>query len=174
TAARYVAEGYLWNSGNFLFAAEQLLAELDRHEPAMVPAVAAAVSEAVQDLGFIRLAPAAFARAPEKTIDYALMGTTSRAPAVKGRVPWTGIGGWEAVYAVSKQDRGGNALHGPTVARDARNCLVHADGRLTAILGVDDVVVVTTPDAVLVVPRARAEEVRELVAELKALQAPEA
>ena len=174
TAARYVAEGYLWNSGNFMFAAKELLSELDRHEPAMVPAVAAAVSEATEDLGFVRLAPAPFARAPKKSIDYAVMEKTSRAAVVEGRFRWSDIGSWDAVYAVSKPDHGGNVLHGPAMARDARNCLVHADGRLTAILGVDDVAVVTTPDAVLVLPRGRAEEVKELVSELKALQASEA
>jgi len=168
TAARYVAEGYLWNSGNFLFRASDLLSELARHEPAMGEAVEAAVAQATSDLGFLRLAPSAFAAAPQKSIDYALMEKTSRAAVVEGRFRWSDIGGWDAVYAVSERDGSGNALHGPAVALEAENCLVHAEDRLTAVLGVKDLVVVTTPDAVLVLPRSRAEEVREIVAALKA------
>jgi mannose-1-phosphate guanylyltransferase/mannose-6-phosphate isomerase len=174
TAARYVAEGYLWNSGNFLFRAEDLLSELARYEPAMMAAVEAAVAQATTDLGFLRLAPTAFAAAPKKSIDYAVMEKTSRAAVVEGRFRWSDIGSWDALYAVAKYDGSGNALHGPAVARDAANCLVHAEDRLTAVLGIDDVVVVTTPDAVLVLPRARAEDVKDIVAELKARGHPEA
>jgi mannose-1-phosphate guanylyltransferase/mannose-6-phosphate isomerase len=174
TAARYVADGYLWNSGNFVFRARDLLSELERHAPAIVAAVEAAVAEAIPDLGFLRLAPAAFAAAPKTSIDYAVMEKTDCAAVVEGRFRWSDIGSWDAVYAVSERDADGNALHGPTVARDARNCLIHADGRLTAVLGVDDLVVVSTPDAVLVLPRSRAEEVKDMVAALKARNVPEA
>ena len=174
TAARYVAEGYFWNSGNFLFRAQDLLAELGRFEPTMVTAVEAAVAQATTDLGFLRLAPEPFAKAPKKSIDYAVMEKTSRAAVVEGRFRWSDIGSWDAVYAMAKHDGSGNALHGPAIAKDARNCLVHAEDRLTAVLGIDDAVVVTTPDAVLVLPRARAEEVKDIVAELKVRGCPEA
>ena len=174
TAARYVADGYLWNSGNFVFRARDLLSELEVHAPAIVGAVEVAVAEASLDLGFLRLAPAAFAAAPKTSIDYAVMEKTDRAAVVEGRFRWSDIGSWDAVYAVSERDADGNALHGPTVAQDARNCLIHADGRLTAVLGVDDLVVVSTPDAVLVLPRSRAEEVKDVVAALKARNVPEA
>jgi mannose-1-phosphate guanylyltransferase / mannose-6-phosphate isomerase len=174
TAARYVADGYLWNSGNFIFQAQTLLSELTRYEPAMVAAVESAASQATADLGFLRLAPAAFAAAPRKSIDYAVMEKTDRAAVVEGRFRWSDIGSWDAVFAVSERDGNGNALHGPTVAQDSRNCLVHAEGRLTAVVGVQDLVVVTTPDAVLVLPRSRAEEVKDLVAALKARNVPEA
>jgi mannose-1-phosphate guanylyltransferase / mannose-6-phosphate isomerase len=168
TAARYVAEGYLWNSGNFLFSAETLIAELNRHEPGMVAAVTGAIAQASSDIGFLRLAAAPFAEAPKRSIDYAVMEKTDRAAVLEGRFRWSDIGSWDAVYAVSNRDSSGNALHGPAFARDARNCLVHAEERLTAVVGVDDLVVVTTADAVLVLPRARAEEVKDLVAGLKA------
>jgi mannose-1-phosphate guanylyltransferase / mannose-6-phosphate isomerase len=174
TAARYVAQGYLWNSGNFLFRVHELLSELNKYEPAMAPAVDAAVAQAVSDLGFLRLAPGPFAKAPKKSIDYAVLEKTSRAAVVEGRFRWSDIGSWDAVYAVSKHDPSGNALHGPALARDARNCLVHSEHRITAILGVEDLVLVTTADAVLVLPRSRAEEVKDLVAELKAQGRPEA
>jgi mannose-1-phosphate guanylyltransferase/mannose-6-phosphate isomerase len=168
TAARYVADGYLWNSGNFLFRAAGLLAELQRFEPAMVQAVEAAIAQATSDLGFLRLASGPFGEAPRKSIDYAVMERTSRAAVVEGRFRWSDIGSWDAVYAVSDHDGKGNALHGPAIARDAKNCLIHAEDRLTAVVGIDDLVVVTTPDAVLVLPRNRAEDVKELVADLRA------
>jgi len=168
TAARYVTEGYLWNSGNFLFRAEKLLAELGRFEPAMLAAVEASVAQATTDLGFLRLAPEPFGAAPKKSIDYAVMEKTSCAAVVEGRFRWSDIGSWDAVYTMATHDAAGNALHGPAAAKDAKNCLVYAEDRLTAVLGLEDAVVVSTPDAVLVLPRARAEEVRDIVAELKA------
>jgi mannose-1-phosphate guanylyltransferase / mannose-6-phosphate isomerase len=167
TAAGYVTQGYLWNSGNFLFRADALLAELARFEPAMAEAVEGAVAAAVTDLGFVRLDEQAFARAPQKSIDYAVMEKTDRAAVVEGRFRWSDIGSWDAVREVAARDEGGNSANGPVLAVDAKNCIVHAEGRLTAVLGVEDLIVVTTPDAVLVLPRARAEEVKSLVAELQ-------
>lgn len=168
TAVRYVADGYLWNSGNFLFHADNFLSELARYEPEMVTAAEAAVAEAKLDLDFLRLGPAAFAKAPKKSIDYAMMEKTSRAAVVEGQFRWSDIGSWDAVYDVSDRNGSGNALHGSAIAYEAKNCLVHADGQLTAIVGADDLVVVTTPDVVLVMRRSRAEQVREVVSDLKA------
>jgi mannose-1-phosphate guanylyltransferase/mannose-6-phosphate isomerase len=174
TAARYVAEGYLWNSGNFLFRADVLLAELTRYEPVIAAAVEAAVAGASSDLGFVRLAPEAFGGAPQKSIDYAVMEKTDRAAVVAGNFRWSDIGSWDAIFDIAERDKSGNAVHGAVVTTDARNCVIHSVDRLTAVVGVDDLVVVSTPDAVLVVPRARAQEVRELVAKLKGAQRPEA
>jgi mannose-1-phosphate guanylyltransferase/mannose-6-phosphate isomerase len=174
TAARYVAEGYLWNSGNFLFRADVLLSELERHEPAMAAAVQAAVAGASDDLGFIRLEPTAFATAPQKSIDYAVMEKTNRAAVVTGDFHWSDIGTWDAIFEIAERDKAGNAVHGSVVTAEATNCVIHSDERLTAVLGVHDLVVVSTPDAVLVMPRDRAQEVRELVARLKSANRAEA
>jgi mannose-1-phosphate guanylyltransferase/mannose-6-phosphate isomerase len=174
TAERYVAEGYLWNSGNFLFRAEVLLAELARHEPAMAAAAAAAVGGAASDLGFLRLEPGAFAGAPQKSIDYAVMEKTDRAAVVVGNFRWSDVGSWDAIFDIAERDKSGNAVHGAVVTADAQNCVIHSADRLTAVLGVKDLVVVSTPDAVLVVPRDRAQEVRGLVAQLKTENRPEA
>jgi mannose-1-phosphate guanylyltransferase / mannose-6-phosphate isomerase len=174
TAERYVREGYLWNSGNFLFRADVLLSELARLEPEMADAITAAVEDAKSDLGFLRLAPEAFARAPQKSIDYAVMEKTERAAVVVGNFRWSDIGSWDALFDITPRDAQGNVLQGPVVTMDASNCIVHSDGRLTAMLGVEDLVVVSTSDAVMVVPRARAQEVRELTAKLKAANRPEA
>ena len=174
TAARYVAEGYLWNSGNFLFRADVLLAELGRFEPAMVKAVEAAVAGASRDLGFLRLEPEAFASAPQKSIDYAVMEKTDRAAVIAGNFRWSDVGSWDAIFDIASRDKSGNATHGTVVTTDTRNCVIHSVDRLTAVLGADDLVVVSTPDAVLVMPRERAQEVRELVAKLKGAKRPEA
>jgi mannose-1-phosphate guanylyltransferase/mannose-6-phosphate isomerase len=168
TAARYVMDGYLWNSGNFLFRADTLLSELKQFEPTMASAVETAAVKATDDLGFLRLDLDAFARAPQKSIDYAVMEKTDRAAVIEGSFRWSDIGSWDALFDITPRDKEGNVLQGPVVTMDARNCVVHSDQRLTALVGVEDLVVVSTTDAVMVVPRARSQEVKELVAKLKA------
>ena len=167
TATRYVDEGYLWNSGNFLFRADVLLAELKRLEPEMAEAIETAVAKASTDLGFLRLQPEAFARAPQKSIDYAVMEKTDRAAVVAGDFRWSDIGSWDALFDITPPDKQGNIVQGPVVSMDSSGCVIHSDGRLTAVVGLKDMVVVSTSDAVMVVPRARTQEVRELVAKLK-------
>lgn len=174
TAARYVAEGYLWNSGNFLFRADTLLGELARFEPEIAQAAEDAVAAASDDLGFRRLDPDAFARAPQKSIDYAVMEKTDRAAVVEGRFRWSDIGSWDAIFEIADHDGAGNAVRGAAMLMDSENCVVHSDDRLTAVLGVKDLVVVTTIDAVLVLPRERAQDVKELVARLKLANRKEA
>jgi mannose-1-phosphate guanylyltransferase/mannose-6-phosphate isomerase len=174
TAARYVADGYLWNSGNFLFRADVLLDELARHAPEVVQAAEAAVARATTDLGFVRLDANAFATAPQTSIDYALMERTDRAAVVKGRFRWSDVGNWAAILDIAERDAAGNAVHGPAVTLDARDCLIHADEVLTAVVGAEDMMVVASRDAVLVVPRERAEAVKDLVAALKKAAHPEA
>jgi mannose-1-phosphate guanylyltransferase/mannose-6-phosphate isomerase len=174
TAARYLADGYLWNSGNFLFRADVLLDELARCAPAITQAVGAAVAQAASDLGFVRLDAEAFARAPQTSIDYALMERTDRAAVVEGRFRWSDIGNWAAIFDIAERDAAGNAARGPALTLDAQDCLIHADGILTTVVGARDLMVVASPDAVLVVPRERAEAVKELVAALKQAHRQEA
>ncbi|MGE3149118.1 MAG: mannose-1-phosphate guanylyltransferase/mannose-6-phosphate isomerase, partial [Pseudorhodoplanes sp.] len=174
TAARYVADNYLWNSGIFLFRADTLLDEMTRFEPAMSKAAEQAVAKAYDDIGFVRLDPESFAAAPQKSIDYAVMEKTKLAAVVEGRFDWSDIGSWNAIPDVSPADDAGNVVHGPGLMLDARNCLVHSEGQLTAVVGAEDMVVVTTPDAVLVLPREKAEDVKNLVAKLKETARPEA
>ena len=173
TAARYVADGYLWNSGNFMFRADTLLVELARLQPAMAKAVTGAVDKAVSDLGFVRLDADAFGSAPRISIDYAVMEKTDRAAVVEGTFRWSDIGSWDAVLEVSPHDDAGNALSGPALAFDTANSIVHAERQLTAVVGMKDVIVVTTPDAVLVLPRSRAEDVKALVAQMQKQRRPE-
>ena len=174
TAARYVSEGYLWNSGNFLFRADVLLAELQRYEPGIATAVEAAVQSAKDDIGFLRLDPAGFGSAPQKSIDYAVMEKTDRMAVVEGRFRWSDIGSWDAIFDIAPHDAAGNVVHGAAVAMDTQNCVIHSDERLVAVLGAQDLVVVSTADAVLVLPRERAQDVRELVTKLKNAKRTEA
>jgi mannose-1-phosphate guanylyltransferase / mannose-6-phosphate isomerase len=167
TAVRYVADGYLWNSGNFIFRADTLLAELANFEPAIAEAAEAAAAKAQVDLDFLRLDHTAFAAAPQKSIDYAVMERTDRAAVVEGTFRWSDIGSWDAVHEISQHDQDGNALRGAAFALDSSGCVVQADGMLTAVVGLKDVVVVSTVDATLVVPRSRAEDVKSLVSHLK-------
>jgi len=174
TAARYVRDGYLWNSGNFLFRAAVLLSELKRLEPDMASAVDAAVENASNDLGFLRLESDAFSRAPQKSIDYAIMERTDLAAVALGNFRWSDIGSWDALFDITSRDPAGNVLQGSVVTMDAAGCVVHSNDRLTAVVGVKDLVVVSTADAVMVIPRARAQDVRELVDKLKTEKRPEA
>jgi mannose-1-phosphate guanylyltransferase / mannose-6-phosphate isomerase len=174
TAAGYVRDGYLWNSGNFLFRADVLLSELKRFEPAMGEAVEVSVAKGLNDIGFLRLDSDSFAASPQKSIDYAVMEKTDRMAVVEGRFRWSDIGSWDAIFDIAERDRAGNAVHGAVVTHDSQNCVIHTDDRLTAVLGVKDLVVVSTVDAVLVLPRDRAQDVREMVAQLKKAKRSEA
>jgi len=174
TAAHYVSDGYLWNSGNFLFRADILLSELARLEPEIAAAIKTAVARATNDLGFLRLQPDAFMQAPQKSFDYAVMEKTDRAAVVVSQFGWSDIGSWDALFDITPRDSAGNVLQGPVVTVDSNDCVVHSHDRLTAVVGIKDLVVVNTSDAVMVVPRARAQEVRELVDKLKAAKRPEA
>jgi mannose-1-phosphate guanylyltransferase / mannose-6-phosphate isomerase len=168
TAARYLAEGYLWNSGCFVFRASDMLAELTAHAPAVLEAARAAVAGAVSDLDFMRLDQAAFAAAPSISIDYAVMEKTSRAAVVPANIGWSDIGSYGALWDVGGRDASGNLLEGDVLVLDSSNCLVRSDGMLTAVLGMRDTVVVTSADAVLVCPRDRAQDVKAIVDALKA------
>ena len=169
TAAGYMADGYLWNSGNFLFQAATMLGEIERFEPEMAAAAKEAVAGIRHDLDFLRLAAEPFARAPKKSIDYAVMERTRRAAVVPADLGWSDVGSWSAVWEVLDRDRDGNAIEGPVVVMDSRNSLVRSDGSvLTTVVGLDNVVVVATEDAVLVASREKSEGVKALVEQLKA------
>jgi mannose-1-phosphate guanylyltransferase/mannose-6-phosphate isomerase len=168
TAAGYVADRYLWNSGNFLFHATTMLGEIERFEPAMAEAAKAAVKGLTRDLDFLRLAAKPFGQAPKKSIDYAVMERTELAAVVPADLGWSDIGNWSTVWDVLDHDQAGNATDGSVVMLDSRNSLVRSEeSMLTTVVGLDDVIVVSTADAVLVSSRAKAEQVKTLVEQLK-------
>jgi mannose-1-phosphate guanylyltransferase / mannose-6-phosphate isomerase len=174
TAQRFVAEGYLWNSGNFIFRADVMLEELRRFEPDMASAAAGAVDKARADLGFLLLDGDSFSHAPKKSIDYAVMERTDKAAVIVAEVGWSDVGLWSTVWRLSQRDGDGNSLRGKAVAMDAHNVLIRAEDQLTAVVGLDNVIVVTTPDAVLVVDSRQSEKIKQLVDRLKAEKRPEA
>ena len=174
TAQRFVDEGYLWNSGNFIFRADVMLAELKRFEPEMVDAAAGAVEKSRSDLGFLLLDAESFSRAPKKSIDYAVMERTDKAAVIPADVGWSDVGLWSTVWRLSEHDSAGNSLRGRAVVLDSHNVLVRANDQLTAVVGLDNIIVVTTPDAVLVANAGHSEKIKQLVDQLKADKQPEA
>lgn len=167
TAERYIADGYLWNSGNFFFRADVMEGELRRFEPEMMDAAADAVAHSRTDLDFTILDAESFRRATKKSIDYAVMERTDKAAVVPADVGWSDVGNWSAVWALSEKDENGNSVRGHGAVMDAHNVHIRSDEHLTAVVGVDDVVVVTTQDAVLVVGQGHGDKVKQLVERLR-------
>jgi len=169
TARGYVEAGdYYWNSGMFMFRASAYLAELGRYAPAMLAACRAALAAAGRDLDFLRLPAQEFASCPSDSIDYAVMERTDRAVVVPLAAGWSDVGSWAALADALPRDAEGNVTAGDVLTEDSSGCYLHSTSRLVAAVGLRDHVVVETKDAVLVAPRDRVQDVKELVAELKA------
>ncbi|WP_129135316.1 mannose-1-phosphate guanylyltransferase/mannose-6-phosphate isomerase [Luteimonas sp. YGD11-2] len=170
TARAYLASGdYVWNSGMFLFRASRYLDEIARFRPDILDAVRRAFDAASRDGDFVRLERGAFAASPSDSIDYAVMEKTSDARVLPVDIGWNDVGSWSALWDVSDQDEHGNAGHGDVIAVDSRNSYAYSR-RLVALVGVDDLVVVETDDAVLVARKDRVQQVKDVVARLKADQ----
>ena len=167
TAERYVEDGYLWNSGNFFFRADVMQAELREFEPAMIAAAAEAVARARTDLDFTLLDETSFKQATKKSIDYAVMERTTKAAVVPADIGWSDVGNWAAVWELSDRDADGNSIRGQGAVVDAKNVHIRSEDHLTAVVGVDDVIVVTTQDAVLVVGKEHGDKVKHLVEKLR-------
>jgi mannose-1-phosphate guanylyltransferase / mannose-6-phosphate isomerase len=168
TAERYVAAGdYYWNSGMFLFRASVYLEELERFAPAMLAACKKALEKAQQDLDFVRLDAEAFAACPADSIDYAVMEKTTAAAVIPLAAGWSDVGSWSALCEVAQADAAGNVLVGDVLAADSRNSYLHASSRMLATVGVEDLVVVETADAVLVASKDRVQDVKQIVEQLK-------
>jgi len=169
TAVRYVQSGeYFWNSGMFMFRARTYLAELREHAPAMLAACEAAVAAATRDLDFTRLPPAEFGACPADSVDYAVMEKTTSAVVVPLDAGWSDVGSWSALQDALPIDAQGNVTAGDVIAEGATGCYLHSTSRLIAAVGLADHVVVETKDAVLVAPRDKVQDVKALVAQLKA------
>jgi mannose-1-phosphate guanylyltransferase/mannose-1-phosphate guanylyltransferase/mannose-6-phosphate isomerase len=168
TAESYLAEGkWSWNSGMFLFPARLFLDELKRFEPAMADAVAESVAGAGQDLEFVRLAKESFARAPAKSVDYAVMEKTDKAAVVPASLGWNDVGAWSALWDIGKKDSDANVVVGDVIAHETTGSYLRSDRMLLATLGVSDAVVVATSDVVLVADKNRVQDVKKIVEQLK-------
>ena len=174
-AETYVASGnHYWNSGIFVLHAATFIAELKRLAPEVLDAARNALAAATHDLGFLRLDAAAFARSPNISIDYAVMEKTSNAVMLPIDVGWSDVGSWSALWENAPAfDEQKNAVEGDAILIDTRNCLVHSDRSLVAAIGVDGLVIVDTPDALLIADQKRAEDVSGVVARLRELNRTE-
>ncbi len=168
TAGQMVQTGhFLWNSGMFVFTAKTLIDEMAEHAPEVLLAVRRAVERQTRDLDFVRLDPAAFAACPDISLDYAVAERTLRAAVVPADLGWSDVGSWSALWDLGAKDADGNVSVGDVILEGAEDCYARSDGMLTAVVGLKDVVVVTTEDAVLAMHRDRAQEVKTIVARLR-------
>jgi mannose-1-phosphate guanylyltransferase/mannose-6-phosphate isomerase len=175
TAQAYVASAdYFWNSGMFLLRASRVLAELQRFAPAIVSAATAALAAGKRDADFLRLDRAAFEACPADSIDYAVMEKTDAAAVLPINVGWSDVCSWSALWEIADQDADGNAHHGDVLAIGCRNTLAWGGRRLVSLLGLQDVIVVDTDDALLVAARDQVQQVKDIVARLKADKRPQA
>jgi mannose-1-phosphate guanylyltransferase/mannose-6-phosphate isomerase len=167
TARTYVEQGYLWNSGNLLFGARLFVDEYRGFDAASATAVTAAVEGAGSDLGFITLNADDFARATAKSVDYAVMEKTTRAAVVPVSYGWSDVGSWQAVWDLADKDTAGNASQGTAVFVDSKSSYAASDKALVSLFGVENLVVISSEDAVLVANRHSVDGMRQLVQRLK-------
>lgn len=160
--------GYLWNSGMFMFTAKTLLEEMRLHAPEVLEAVHKAFNARKEDLDFIRLGNAAFCASPDISLDYAVAERTKRAVVVPCDIGWSDVGSWSALCEMGEKDVSGNVVYGDVLLEGAQNCYVRSDDMLTAVIGLQDAVIVTTEDAVLALHRDHAQDVKKIVDQLKA------
>jgi mannose-1-phosphate guanylyltransferase/mannose-6-phosphate isomerase len=171
TAEAYITSGdYFWNSGMFMFRASRFLEELQKYAPDMLQASQAAYVKAIRDIDFIRLDAEAFAQSPGDSIDYAVMEHTQDGVVIPLDAGWNDVGSWSALWEIGEKDAAGNVITGDVVAMDSSNCYLRSDGRLLATVGIDNLVVVETPDVVMVAPRDQVQHVKELVGQLSGSQ----
>lgn len=164
TAESYVAAGtYYWNSGMFLFRADRYLKELSIYQPDMLAACEAAMAAAERDLDFIRPEETAFLASPADSIDYAVMEKTAHGGVAALDCGWSDVGAWSALWELGQGDHCGNVTRGDVLLQDAQGSYVHSESRLVTALGIEDLVIVETPDAVMVSPKHRVQDIKQLV-----------
>ena len=164
TAKSYLNLGnYLWNSGMFVFDAISLIDELTSHSPDIVKSVRKAVDNSLKDLDFIRLDKKAFESSPSNSIDYALMEKSDNVVVIPLDIGWSDVGSWSALYDVSKKDKSGNVLKGDVIVKDTTNTYIYASNHIVATIGVDNLVVVDTPDATFIASQDKAHLVKSVV-----------
>ncbi|NRP56644.1 MULTISPECIES: mannose-1-phosphate guanylyltransferase/mannose-6-phosphate isomerase [unclassified Marinobacterium] len=168
-ATSYVASGeYYWNSGMFLFKASRYLEELEKFRPDILEACKQALSETKPDMDFVRINEHAFAACPDESVDYAVMEKTDSAVVVPLDAGWSDVGAWSSLWEVTDKDTDGNAVRGDVMTYYTQDCLIHSTNKLVATVGLKDVVIVETKDAVLVADKNQVQDVKKIVEQLKA------
>ncbi len=169
TAERYLRAGnFFWNSGMFAFSLGTICRELEVYAPEILSAMSAAVDSGTRDGRFFRFDREKMTASPENSIDYALMEKTGNAAVVPAEIGWSDIGSWKALWEVQEKDENGNVTSGDVILEGARNCIVQSHKNLVAAVGLEDTLVIETDDAVMVAPMSHAQEVKKVVATLKA------
>ncbi|MGO8865028.1 MAG: mannose-1-phosphate guanylyltransferase/mannose-6-phosphate isomerase [Alphaproteobacteria bacterium] len=175
TAEKFLAQGgYYWNSGMFLFRVDSYLAELERLARPILTGCRAALAASSHDLDFLRLGGDAFREVPSTSIDYAVMERTEAAVVVPADIGWSDVGSWSSLWSIGDRSDAGNVLIGDVVTLDVRDSYIRGDGHLVAAIGIEGLVVIATEDALLLAPRERAQDVRQLVERLEREGRPEA
>tara|TARA_B110000211_G_scaffold5098_1_gene5615 strand:+ start:978 stop:2387 length:1410 start_codon:yes stop_codon:yes gene_type:complete len=175
TAEAYLNSGdYYWNSGMFLFKASAYLAELKQHAPAIYKACEIAYQEKSEDLDFIRAGKESFLSSPDDSIDYAIMEQTSNAMVIPLDAGWSDIGSWSALWDIDTKDNNNNAVNGDVILHDTHDSLVHSTSRLVTTVGLNNIVIVETKDAILVAEKNKVQDVKHIVATLKSESRSEA
>ncbi len=168
TAEKYLADGgYYWNSGIFVLNARTYLEEVARLEPQILEAARISLAKSSDDLGFVRLDKASFAGSPNISIDYAVMEKTTTAAMLPLDVGWNDVGSWSSLWDIAPRDDKGNYIHGEAVLEDTTDCYVHSEKSIISTIGVSNLVIVDTPDALLVADKSRTQDVAKIVARLK-------
>ena len=168
TAAAYLADGhYFWNSGIFVLSARTFLEEIKRLEPAIFAAADQALKLSENDLGFLRLEKTAFAASPNISVDYAVLEKTTQAAMLPLDVGWNDVGSWSSLWEIAPRDQEGNFVNGDAILSDTQDCYVHSERAFVSTIGVKDLVIVDTPDALLVADKTRTQDVSKIVQQLK-------
>lgn len=168
TAERYVADGgYLWNSGIFVFRADTFLSEVARLDNRILAAARAALDHATEDIGFLRLEAPAFAKAPGISVDHAIMEKTDKTAVLPLSVGWSDLGSWSSLWEAAPHDENGNFIQGDALIEDTSNCYIRSESALVSTIGIDNLVIVETPDTVLVADKSRSQDVAHFVSKLK-------
>ena len=167
-AREYIeSEGYLWNSGMFLFKASRYLEELEKFRPDIYEACRASIVDIKSDLDFLRVTKDKFYECPSESIDYAVMEKTADAVVVPMDAGWSDIGSWSSLWGISTKDKNGNVSHGDVILHETKNSFVRTDGRLVASIGVDNLVIVATKDAIMVAHKDSVQDAKIIVQQLK-------
>jgi len=168
TAKQYLEDGnYLWNSGMFLFTAQNYLKELNKYNPQISESCKQAVEKAKQDYDFLRLDPTAFSESPADSIDYAVMEKTENAVVVPLDAEWNDIGNWSALYQIGEKDKNNNVIKGNAITTETSNSYINANHHMIATIGVDNLIIVDTADATLVASKDKTQQVKQIVEQLQ-------
>ncbi|MDJ0806154.1 MAG: mannose-1-phosphate guanylyltransferase/mannose-6-phosphate isomerase [Gammaproteobacteria bacterium] len=168
TAESYVASGdYYWNSGMFMFRASVLLEEMEKFAPEIVKCVSQAVKRAAKEIDFNRLDAEAFGASPADSIDYAVMEKTDKAVVVPLDAQWNDVGSWTALWEIGEQNAENNVIYGDVYTHDVKNCYIRAETNLVAGVGLDGLIIVETPDGIMIADKERAQDIKHIVDKLK-------